>query len=58
LGVWWISILLARLRAMSGAKASYSDSYQIDIAGWADETLVLATVLAIDCVAADSSSNH
>jgi len=43
---------------MSGAKASYSDSYQIDIAGWADETLVLATVLAIDCVAADSSSNH
>lgn len=37
---------------------SWGDSYQIDIADGEDEVLVLATVLAIDCVIADSSSNH
>jgi uncharacterized protein YxjI len=37
---------------------SWGDSYQIDISGGADEVLVLATVLAIDCVIADSSSHQ
>ena len=37
---------------------SWGDSYQIDISDGADEVLVLATVLAIDCVIEDSSSNH
>ena len=36
---------------------TWGDSYQIDIAGGVDEVLVLATVLAIDCVIADSSDN-
>lgn len=36
---------------------TWGDSYQIDIVGDADEVLVLTTVLAIDCVIADSS-NH
>jgi len=37
---------------------SWGDSYRIDIAGGENEVLVLATVLAIDCVIEDSSSNH
>jgi len=36
---------------------TWGDSYQIDMAGGADEVLILATVLAIDCVIADSSDN-
>ena len=43
--------------SINKAYFTWGDSYQIDIAGGVDETLVLATVLAIDCVAADSSSN-
>ena len=37
---------------------SWGDSYRIDIAGGENEVLVLATVLAIDCVIEDSSSSH
>lgn len=43
---------------VEGELFSWGDSYRIDIAGGTDEVLVLATVLAIDCVIEDSSSNH
>jgi len=43
--------------SINKAYFTWGDSYQIDIAGGADEVLVLATVLAIDCVIEDSSNN-
>lgn len=43
--------------SITKAYFTWGDSYQIDIVGAANEVLVLATVLAIDCVIADSS-NH
>lgn len=46
------------IASINKAFFTWGDSYQIDISGGADETLVLATVLAIDCVFADSSSNN
>lgn len=44
-----------RVASITRAFFTWGDSYQIDIAGGTDEVLVLATVLAIDCVIADSS---
>jgi len=41
--------------SIAKALFTWGDSYQIDISGDADELLVLATVLAIDCVVADAS---
>ena len=43
--------------SITKAYFTWGDSYQIDIAGGADEVLVLATVLAIDCVMGDSSDS-
>lgn len=43
--------------SINKAYFTWGDSYRIDISGEADELLVLATVLAIDCVAEDSSRN-
>lgn len=45
------------LASISKAYFTWGDSYQIDISSGVDEVLVLATVLAIDCVIADSSNN-
>lgn len=43
--------------SITKAYFTWGDSYRIDIAGGADDVLVLATVLAIDCVIADRSSH-
>jgi len=53
-----ISSPAGSVASITKAYFTWGDSYQIDIAGGADEVMVLATVLAIDCVIADSSSNH
>lgn len=44
------------IATISKAWFTWGDSYEIDIADPADELPVLAVVLAIDCVQADSSS--
>jgi len=44
--------------SITKAYFTWGDSYRIDIAGGVDEVLVLATVLAIDCVSEDRSSSN
>ena len=43
--------------SISKALFTWGDSYEINISSDTDELLVLATVLAIDCVVADKSRN-
>ena len=43
--------------SINKAYFTWGDSYRIDMSDEANELLVLATVLAIDCVVQDSSSN-
>lgn len=52
-----ISAPQGSVASITKAFFTWGDSYQIDITGGADEVMVLATVLAIDCVIADSSDN-
>lgn len=45
------------IAAVSKAYFTWGDSYQMDIADGADEILVIATILAIDCVLAAQDSS-
>jgi uncharacterized protein YxjI len=46
------------IASITKAWFTWGDSYELDIADGADEILVVATVLAIDCVMEDQRSSH